>query len=354
MTATGERAPLVLDGIPYARGSRADLAAEALAAADDAEALAVLLRDCDDWWDERPPDLAEARSALAAPTMREAMSALRLGRVGDYFAHRWSDPVFLAGLALLRRVWPERGQPVREIACGTGVLLRQLALHGVTDLAGGDVVMAKLWLARQFVLPAESSVELACFDAVADPWPWSESDGGVLVCHDAFYFLPDPAGTARRLARAAGRLVVGGVPNRLVQRGGGGHHFSPTELLDLFPGAEAYDDDELVAEAVWGQPARPRSARELEQASSVSLVLRPRDDIDAVPDPAAPLPWRELRVNPLYGADGRQSWPSERYARDYAARSDYLPRVLPDEEDLLLRRESWARRRVLLDLPDRW
>ena len=48
------------------------------------------------------------------------------GPVGTYFAHRWSDPTFLSGLALAQSYW---GAPRRvlEVACGAGHYLRAFA-----------------------------------------------------------------------------------------------------------------------------------------------------------------------------------------------------------------------------------
>ncbi|NAZ81877.1 class I SAM-dependent methyltransferase [Kineococcus sp. R8] len=369
---TSTRWPVV-DGIPFQRFGREELAAAVLAALEDGrpeEARALLLRDADDWWDEEPPALAEASAAAQAATLSQAVQHLRLGRVGDYLRYRWSDPAFLAGLALLRRAWPGAGPgglPVVEVAAGTGVLLRELALRGVERLTGVDVVHAKLWLARRFVLagmPPAADVRLVVADA-ARPWPpalaprlQAEADR-VVVCHDAFYFLPDPPVTAARLRALAGTggcVVVGAVPNGLLPRRGGGARLSPQDLLDLFPGAVLHDDAELAAEVTTGTPAPARTADELTAAVTVSAVVVGPDwrARSGAPDLGLPLPGRSLRPNPLYGDDGVLRWPSPRYAADYAARCGYLPPRLPAAADLTADPVTWARRRVLLDLPEHW
>ena len=46
---------------------------------------------------------------------------------------------------------------------------------------------------------------------------------------------------------------------------------------------------------------------------------------------------------------GVLSWPSERYAQEYGPRSTYLPARLPEPLPA-----DAARRRVLVDLPERW
>jgi hypothetical protein len=100
-----------------------------------------------------------------AATLRDAMELLGMGRVGDYFAHRWSDPTYLAGLALLQQHWPA-DRTVVEVACGAGHLLRELAQRGLPDLVGVDVVWAKLWLAQRFVCP---SARYVCADVTDLP-----------------------------------------------------------------------------------------------------------------------------------------------------------------------------------------
>ena len=92
----------------------------------------------------------------------------------------------LAGvsLALMEAHWNEPNR-VFELACGTGPYLRELSRRGV-QCCGGDVVFAKLWLARHWVVGPD--VELICFDA-ASPWPISGCQYDMVLCHDAFYFL---------------------------------------------------------------------------------------------------------------------------------------------------------------------
>ena len=73
---------------------------------------------------------------------------------------------FLAvGLGLLAAHWPG-DLPVVEVACGTGHLLRELALRSVADRTGVDVVLAKLWLAARFVDPGAAYV---CADVTDGP-----------------------------------------------------------------------------------------------------------------------------------------------------------------------------------------
>ena len=185
----------VVDGIPYARAGRDALrhrVAELLGEGDVDGARVALLADADDWWDAAPPPDEQLARVASATTLREAMDLLGMGRVGDYFAHRWSDPTYLAGLALLQQHWPA-DRTVVEVACGAGHLLRELAQRGLPDLVGVDVVWAKLWLAQRFVCPAARYV---CADVTALP-DLAVPAPAYVLCHDALYFVRDKAAAAQ-------------------------------------------------------------------------------------------------------------------------------------------------------------
>jgi len=331
----------VVDGIPYARSGRDALrrhVAGLLADGDVDAARVALLADADDWWRAAPPAGARLARVPEAATLREAMELLGMGRVGDYFAHRWSDPTYLSGLALLQQHWPG-DRPVVEIACGVGHYLRELSRRGVRELVGVDVVWGKLWLAQRFVC---SAARYVCADATALP------DLGVpapayVLCHDALYFVRDKGAAVaamRAVAGSAGTVVVGHAHVA-------DPHGAPVAAADyarLLATDLAYDDDELTRALLEGRAPRPAPLPSLESAEAVALVA-------GDPRAAAPLdlgePLGPLRLNPLY-RDGTLTWPSARYEQEYAPRSGYLPQhahPLPPDA---------ARRRVLVDLPERW
>ena len=331
----------VVDGIPYSRTGREELRARVcglLADGDVDGARVALLADADDWWDAAPPSPAQLARVVEASTLREAMGLLGMGRVGDYFAHRWSDPTYLAGLALLQQHWPD-GRPVVEIACGAGHFLRELVRRGVSDVVGVDVVWAKLWLAQRFVCPEARYV---CADVTALP-DLGVSQPAYVLCHDALYFVEDKAAAVagmRRAAGARGTVVVGHAhvtdPHGLPLTAAGWSGLLDADLL--------YDDDELTRALLDRRAPVPATAAALEGSEAVALVAG---------DPLAPAPMDlgeplgPLVLNPLY-VDGRLTWPSERYAAEYGPRSTYLPasaEPLPADA---------ARRRVLVDLPERW
>jgi SAM-dependent methyltransferase len=332
----------VVDGIPFARAGREELAAEVaglLAHGETDRARTALLADADDWWDQPPPPPEQLARVPAARTLREAMDLLGMGRVGDYFAHRWSDPTHLAGLALLQQHWPG-DRPVVDVACGTGVLLRELARRGCTDLVGVDVVWAKLWLARRFVCPA---ARYLCADVTALPDVGARQPAYVL-CHDAFYFVRDKEAAAaalRAVAGPGGTVVVG----HAHVADPAGEPLPPEDYAALLGAHLLYDDAELTRALLEGRPPQPQPAGQLRSSEAVALVAG---------DPLAPAPadlgepCGPLRRNPLY-RDGRLRWPSERYAREYGPRSAHLPDRWPDPLP-----PDAARRRLLVDLPEAW
>ena len=355
----GRRWP-VIDGIPYLRVGREELAARSLArlnAGDRAGALAVLLADQDDWWDGPAPSEADLRRLVAGAdglTLRDAMGLLGYGRVGDYFAHRWSDPTFMAGLALIEAHWAEP-QSAFELACGIGHYGAELARRGVA-YTGGDVVFSKLWLARHWVAP---DAGLVCFDAAA-PWPVA-GRFDLVLCQDAFYFLEPKAGILehlRSLAGPAGSLAVGHVHNREAANLSSGRAVDADEIAAWFPDGLVYDDDELtraLAEArvpVARPPAALRHVEAFAVAAGPGLVHPPR----RLDGPATrPSPDARLRRNPLYAGDAAIAWPSERYRAEYAARATYPARTdCPAETRDVAAYEAAARRRELVHLPERW
>ncbi|SDC53591.1 Methyltransferase domain-containing protein [Geodermatophilus telluris] len=332
----------VVDGIPFARAGRDDLRDEVaglLAAGETDRARVLLLADADDWWTEPPPPPEQLARVPAARTLREAMDLLGMGRVADYFAHRWSDPTHLAGLALLQQHWPGR-RPVVDVACGTGAHLRELSRRGAGDLLGVDVVWAKLWLARRFVCP---DARYVCADLTAAP-DLAVGVPAYVMCHDAFYFLRDkPAAAAamRALAGDGGTVVVGHAhvadPH--------GQPLTPEGYAEVLGTGLLYDDDELTRSLLEGRPPRPAAPADLHASEAVALVAG--DPLGPAPaDLGEPLP--PLSPNPLY-RDGVRTWPSDRYAAEYGPRSSYLPERWPDPLPA-----DAARRRLLVDLPEAW
>jgi SAM-dependent methyltransferase len=363
--AAGERWP-VIDGIAYLRTGRDDLVREVLGHLDAGrrdEALVLLLAEQDDWWTGPPADpdqvaeLVENRESLS---LRRAVDLLGWARVGDYFVHRWSDPTYLAGLALLEAHW-NRPRCVFELACGIGHYLRELQIRGF-EVSGGDVVFAKLWVARHWIL--ERPAQLVCFDAAAG-WPIEGAPVDLVMCQDAFYFLepkPEILQCMRKTAGEEGWLVVGHIHNADRPGHSAGSPVSAEEIEELFPDGLVYDDAELTRSVVEGRAPVPRPPHELRDVEAFSVVFGPgmrpapracRDGLLLPPAGAG------LVRNPLYveepGGGARIAWPSARYADEYAPRATYPQTTdAPERAPMGPEVEAAARRRELVHLPERW
>ena len=368
--SNGARWPVV-DGIPYLRTNRIELIEGVLARLDSGdadEALALLLADQDDWWNgppADPDDLLRLVRERDTATLRDAVRLLGWGRVGDYFLHRWSDPTFLAGLALLEAHWNEP-RCVFEFACGIGHYLRELRRRGC-KVAGADVVFAKLWVARHWVTGREA--QLVCFDAGSAHWPIPGAPADLVICNDAFYFLDDKAGVLECLRQNAGDdgwLAVSHIHNSDRPGFSAGRAVSADEIDELFPDGFVYDDDELTGALVEARAPAPRKAGDLRDAEAFSVVAgpgmrpAPRSVVDGL---TLPREGTLLSLNPLYRRDRtgmfRIVWPSERYEAEYAVRVTYplrspgperLDWIGPSDAEAVTR----VRTREFVDLPERW
>lgn len=360
----------VVEGIPFVRAGREELADAALAsisAGDERAALVMLLADRDDWATGPPPTTDDIEDVVHAvdggATLRDAMRGLRFGPVADYFTYRWSDPTFLSGMALLRAAWPTTQPRVVELACGIGQLLAVADDAGAT-VTGVDVVFSKLWLARRFVVP---TARLVCADVSSEPLPLGDAAADLVFIHDALYFMSDKQHVLAEAQRIGGSVAVGHAHNALVDNLSAGHPLSPTDWMALLPGSRCFDDLELTASWLEYRPARPCRAPDLVSAAAMAMVA---GDGVVTPDHLGrSRPGRPLHLNPLHiaGATDPVSlcvrWPTARYREEYASLSGYLH--LPEVSAAVLERAlaghaddpevaALLRRRILLDLPERW
>ena len=350
--ADGERWP-VADGIPYLRAGSEARAAEALSAldaGDEAAALATLLAENDPWWDEAPPP-REALTAVAreadALSLRAVMDRLGWGRVGTYFAHRWSDPTYLAGLTLLNAHWTTP-RSAFELACGIGHYLAALARAGVPDLSGADVVFGKVWVAKRWVCP---EARYLCFDADA-PWPVTP-EADLMLCTDAFYFLREKAAVAERLRAARGIYAVAHVHNARAATYSSGAAATAADLAALFPDATLFDDARLTTAGAAGTTPSGYAANGHEP-EAFSLIGGP-GLAAARPGPLlTPPDGAALTRNPLLTQDGI-AWPSERYEDEYGSIATYGRRAgVPETAVMAADLAPLVRSRDLLELPKRW
>lgn len=358
LAAGTERWPVVAD-IPFLRADRRGLADGVLAALDkgDAQRALVLLLGDQDNWARTPPPSEDDRAALVrqpeAFTFRAAMDLLAFGAVGTYFAHRWSDPTFLSGLALAEAHWNSPSCIV-ELACGAGHYLREFARFAPL-VVGADIVFAKLWLARRYLAPA---ARLVCFDAAA-AWPLAGASAGLVFCHDAFYFLPDKPHVAAEMLRVAGpngRVLVGHAHNALVDNLSAGDPLPPAGYAALFGTPMLYDDQELTRALIETRAPVPGDADMIADAPAVAWATGAAAPRALLGGLTMPPPGTVLRRNPLY-AGPEIRWPSERYQREYGPLATYPLRSDAPERAVAgadAATDRFARHRVLLDLPQRW
>ncbi|MFE1600763.1 class I SAM-dependent methyltransferase [Methylobacterium sp. ID0610] len=365
----GRRGPRwpVVDGIPYLRVGRDDLVQAVLGHLDKGapgHALELLLADQDAWWTGPPADPARLRDLVREMkyiSLREAVDRLGWGRVGDYFVHRWTDPTFLAGLALLEAHW-NAPACVFELACGIGHYLRELQGRGVRT-SGADVVFAKLWVARHWVVGQRA--QLVCFDAGSPHWPIEGAPVDLVVCNDAFYFLKDKGcilDCLRKTAGEEGWLALSHIHNSARAGFSAGHAVSAAEIEELFPDGLVYDDAELTRALVQARapvPAEPSALTGVEAFSVVcgpGMRPAPRALVDGL---TLPPEGTRLRLNPLYRptpeGDYAVAWPSERYAAEYGDLATYPPRSPgPEAVEAGPDTAERARRREFVSLPERW
>ena len=180
------------------------------------------------------------------------------------------------------------------------------------------------------------------------------------MCHDAFYFLEpktEVLAALRRMVGPAGWLAVGHIHNRERPGFSAGSAVTARDIESLFPDGLVYDDAELTQALVKARAPVPRSPDQLRHVEAFSVACgpglrRPPRILDN--GLALPLPGARLRRNPLY-RESQVAWPSERYEAEYAARATYPARTdAPERAPSGPAVEAWARRRELVDLPERW
>ncbi len=344
------------DGIPFLRNNRRDLAQEALGRLDAGETeagLVLLLADQDDWWRGPTTDPTALRELVRRRdeiSLRQAMSLLAWGPVADYFAHRWSDPTFLAGLALTEAHW-NAPRTAFELACGIGHHLRELSRRGVT-VTGADIVFAKLWVARHFVAP---NCHFICFDAAGE-WP-IEGHFDLIVCHDAFYFLEPKSEIVRRLGNMGNLLIISHIHNRAYKNFSAGSAVTAEEMAVLFPDALLYDDSELTEALIQARAPSLATPEALvnSEAFGVASGLSLSEPAAIHGSIALPPLGTRLRRNPLYDAGGLLIWPSDRYGREYGCRVTYPSHTnAPKHAIRGVVCDEQVRRRELVELPERW
>lgn len=351
-----------LAGIPYLRTGRDELRAAAVAAiraGEPEEALALLLADRKDGTIPAA-DAASARAAAhGVPSAAKAMESLGYGGLAPYFAHRWCQPTYLSGLALLEAHAPA-GETLLEVASGAGHFLREWTDRSGPAI-GSDLVFSHLWLTRTFTAPR---ARLVCFDAEG-PFPLATGAAGTAFAHDSFHYFRDKAHVYAEMRRvsADGPVLIGHAHNADRPNLSPGLPLSVAEYLRVLEPDHCYDDAALTSAALDGTAPVPAGGTELAQAQAVAFV-RGADAPYATVAFCAPRPGTVLHVNPLIAPDGPR-WPNTKFEREFTDGWAYLREFARPRDGVVAAAlagaagsdpevDDLARKRVLIDLPDAW
>ncbi len=225
----------------------------------------------------------------------------------SYFAHRRSDPSFVAAEALAAALLSGRG-PVLDLGCGVGHLLASLSItSGPEEVAGADELFAALLFARRYVAPGAF---LVCADA-GSPLPFEEGLFEAVICSDALFDFPSLPLAVAEIARVLaprGTALFPHLHNRLVpHRYAGRCPLSPAEYVELLaPLDPLLVDERCVLEAALGSHEEPlpwtRDASALNRSWDLAAVGGFRPESPIVRGPIPPVPAGPLAVNPLYEA----------------------------------------------------
>ncbi|HZS08539.1 MAG TPA: methyltransferase domain-containing protein [Blastocatellia bacterium] len=362
----------VVDGIPVLLVDwAAETATQQLGAGEREQALLTLLGLDEARHDDFRRLVAKGRQA----TYRELIEILNPDAEGTYFIYRFSDPTYLASQALVRAIGQNAcaaGRRVLDVCGGSGHLTRTLRqLSPATEVILADAGFAGLWMARRVTAP---DCQTVCCD-VNNPLPFEQGAFSLVVCSDAYHYIWSKrllACEMMRLAGDRGTVVLPHLHNARCENFSAGMPLTPAHYRSLFANLNArlfrespiltgFINDRTVDLSV------AESDEALAREPALSLVATRRPEIFRtydLPDHTAGV----CRVNPIYRltADGdlthlELQFPSEMYAREYAACLRYLPERLTLPTELLRRLEAGeineehrelARKFVLLDLPE--
>lgn len=217
----------VVDGVPVLMSAYAGDTAFQQLLADDPERARFTALELDG---ERQAAFMRFLARGDAGTYRDCIEIFSPGEEGQYFVHRFANPTYLVGQAVLRAIGSDRRLFTRraiDLAGGSGHLTRALC-----QIAGGaEVLLAetnfwKLWIARRIVAPEVIPV---CCDAES-PLPFKRGSFSLALCSDAFHYIWSKRQLACEMMRMVGDdgvIVVNHAHNALAQNYSAGLPLAP-------------------------------------------------------------------------------------------------------------------------------
>jgi len=308
---------------------------------------------------------------------REWVGLFSPGNEGPYFIHRFANPTFLVGQAILRAVANDRrlfSRRVIDLCGGAGHLARSLCqLSGGAEVVLTETNYWKLWLARRIVAPQCAPV---CCDSEA-PLPFKRGAFSLALCSDAFHYVWSKRMLACEMIRLAGDdgvIILNHVHNSLCENFSAGLPLAPEWWRNLFAeiGVRVFKETEVLDSVLDRREidlTRDYSNEELSDEQALFLIATRlkglyRTYADVATQPSA----RATRLNPLYQLtpEGENevlqlNFPSPQYETEFGACKRYLPERVELPAGTLRKIEAgqldgaWreiAERYVLLDLPD--
>ena len=318
--------------------------------------------------------LAELTKSPAGLTYRGAIEILSPDPEGTYFVYRFSDPTFVLAETVLTAVAQNPSAmagATLDLCGGSGHLARvvqHLAPAGGTVVA--DLFFWKLWLGKQIVAPRSAVV---CCDA-NNPLPFADASFSSVVLSDAFPYIWHKrllSGEMMRVACDKGVVVMPHLHSALGENFSAGMTLTPaaysTLLAPMAP--RLFSDLELLSDAIdRGAVDLSRGVSPAELGGEASLtMIATRDERMFRRYEPQPLPRLSgTVVNPLYRIERRGDvldltleYPTPEYAEEFGESRRYLAPHLTISAAILAaanspEHELLRRRRILLDVPDRY
>jgi ubiquinone/menaquinone biosynthesis C-methylase UbiE len=185
-------------------------------------------------------------------------------RLAPRYDKRWASYIEATVRETMRRLPPDLGERVLDVACGTGALLEAVgAAHPRIWLAGVDISPDMLEVARR-KLPAGIELQVASAEAL----PFGDASFDTVVTTNSFHFFHAPNAALaemRRVLRPGGALVVTDwcddylacrICDRLLRLFSAAHHriYGSDECRALLEGAdfEAIVVERYKIDWLWG------------------------------------------------------------------------------------------------------